>query len=169
MLTRQALTLSLYPVVEIFEVSTAGATAADYDFDPASGRLWTEGCWADVIAVTYSGGYDLPERGAGRLQKAVIEAVNEGRTSGARDPTIREVQHGDTRDQLFHADAGDRLAGFLSAPVVDLIKPYRTTACRLSVSGRCRASGRARRCSSSAAGHRCSGRISRRCAAGASS
>src|SRR5262245_3108191 len=32
---RQALTLSLYPVVEIVEVSTVGATAGDYDFDPA--------------------------------------------------------------------------------------------------------------------------------------
>src|SRR5262245_33991767 len=39
MLTRQALVLSLYPVVDIAEVSSAGATAADYEFDPASGRL----------------------------------------------------------------------------------------------------------------------------------
>src|SRR5215475_8543048 len=33
---RQALTLSLYPVAQIIEVSTAGATASDYEFDPAS-------------------------------------------------------------------------------------------------------------------------------------
>src|SRR5436190_23615779 len=32
MLTRQAFVLSLYPVVEVFEVSTAGATAGGYDF-----------------------------------------------------------------------------------------------------------------------------------------
>src|SRR5580765_4390714 len=36
---RSALTLSLYPVVEVIEISTG----ADYDLDPASGRLW-HGC-----------------------------------------------------------------------------------------------------------------------------
>src|SRR5262245_6406137 len=40
MLVRQALTLSLYPITEIFEVSTLGAIAAGYEFDPASGGLW---------------------------------------------------------------------------------------------------------------------------------
>ena len=125
MLTRQALTLSLYPVAQIFEVSSAGATAADYDFDPVSGRLWTEGCWSDVIAVTYSGGYMLPDEAPARLQKAVILAVNEGRTSGARDTTIREVQHGDTRVSYFTPTLAAASSGFLSAPIVELIKPYR--------------------------------------------
>jgi Phage gp6-like head-tail connector protein len=126
MLPRQALTLSLYPVVEIAEVSTAGATAADYDFDPASGRLWTGGCWADtVVAVLYSGGYDLPEQAPARLQQAVIQAVNEGRTSGTRDPSIRELQHGDTRISYFTSSLSTASSGYLSAPVVDLIKPFR--------------------------------------------
>jgi hypothetical protein len=40
---RQALVLSLYPVVQITEVSAAGATASDYHFDPPSGRLWLNG------------------------------------------------------------------------------------------------------------------------------
>ena len=50
MLQRQALTLSLYPVVEVTEVLTAGTTGVDYDFDPASGRLWTTTgyCWMDT-------------------------------------------------------------------------------------------------------------------------
>ena len=126
MLPRQALTLSLYPVVEVIEVSTAGATAADYEFDPASGRLWTGGCWAEtVVAVLYSGGYDLPEQSPARLQQAVIQAVNEGRTSGTRDPSIREVQHGDTRVSYFTSSLSTASSGYLSAPVIELIKPFR--------------------------------------------
>jgi len=126
MLARQALTLSLYPVVEIIEVSTAGATAADIEFDPASGRLWTGGCWAEtVVAVLYQGGYDLPEQAPARLQQAVIQAVSEGRTTGSRDPGIREVQHGDTRVSYFTPSLSTASSGYLSAVVTDLIKPYR--------------------------------------------
>ena len=125
MLPRQALTLSLYPVVEVAEVSTAGATSQDFDFDPASGRLWTAGYWADEVAVTYSGGYILPDEAPARLQKAVIEAVNESRTIGARDASIREVQHGDTRVSYFTPTMATATSGYLSAVVADLIKPYR--------------------------------------------
>jgi Phage gp6-like head-tail connector protein len=125
MLPRQALTLSIYPVVEVAEVSTAGATSADYDFDPASGRLWTGGYWADEVAVVYSGGYQLPDEAPARLQKAVIEAINESRTVGARDASIREVQHGDTRISYFTPTLSTASSGYLSAVVVDLIKPYR--------------------------------------------
>ncbi len=122
---RQALTLKLYPVAEISEVSSAGATAADYEFDPASGRVWTAGCWSGTIEVVYAGGYDLPEDAPARLQMAVITAVNEGRVSGGRDPSIREVQHGDTRISYFTSTTSTASAGFLSAPVMDLINPYR--------------------------------------------
>jgi hypothetical protein len=123
---RQALTLSLYPVVEIIEVSAAGATAADYNFDPASGRLWMDGCWAEtVVAVLYSGGYDLPEQAPARLQQAVIKAVNDGRTTGSRDPGIREVQHGDTRVAYFTPSLSTASSGYLSAEVENLIKPFR--------------------------------------------
>jgi len=123
---RMALTLSLYPVVEILEFSTAGATALDYQLDPVSGRVWANGwCGASSVAITYSGGYDLPEEAPARLQKAVIEAVREGRTSGTRDSSIREVQHGDTRISYFTSALSTASAGYLSAPVVDLIAPYR--------------------------------------------
>jgi len=126
MLERQALTLSLYPVVEIIEVSTAGATAADIEFDPASGRLWTGGCWAEtVVAVLYRGGYDLPEEAPARLQQAAIQAVKEGRTTGSRDPGLRELQHGDARVSYFTPSLSTASSGYLSATVVDLIKPYR--------------------------------------------
>jgi len=134
MLPRQALVLSLYPVTEIFEVSTAGATSADYEFDPRSGRLWWPagywgGYWPGAVAVTYSGGYDLPEEAPARLQQAVIRAVNENRSSGTRDPTIREVQHGDTRIAYFTPQMTSASSGYLSAEVADLVRPYR----RLSV------------------------------------
>jgi Phage gp6-like head-tail connector protein len=123
---RQALTLSLYPVAEILEVSTAGATSADYDFDPASGRLWTGGGWTvGEVAVVYSGGYLLPDEAPARLQQAVIQAINESRTSGTRDPSIRELQHGDTRISYFTSSLSTASSGYLSAPVTDLIKPYR--------------------------------------------
>ena len=125
MLPRQALTLSLYPVAEIVEVSTAGATSADYDFDPASGRLWTGGYWADEVAVVYSGGYHLPDDAPARLQQAVIQAVNEGRTIGSRDPGIRELQLGDRRISYFTPQLSTASSGYLSAVVTDLIQPYR--------------------------------------------
>jgi hypothetical protein len=145
-LQRQALVLSLYPVSAIFEVSTAGATDADYDFDPQSGRLWPGGTWwwpgapieapwraafQGKISVTYSGGYDLPEDAPARLQRAVIECVQSVRTTSAagyRDPTIREVQHGDTRISYVSPSfaSGAISAGqHLSPSVADLINPFR--------------------------------------------
>jgi len=123
---RLALTLSLYPVAEILDFSTSGATALDYQLDPVSGRVWANGwCGASSVAIIYSGGYDLPEEAPARLQRAVIVAVNEGRTSGTRDPSIREVQHGDTRISYFTSATSSASPGYLSAPVIDLIRPYR--------------------------------------------
>jgi hypothetical protein len=129
MLQRQALTLSLYPVVEVTEVLSAGTGATDYSFDPASGRLWmsTGYCWIDTVTVSYSGGYDLPEEAPARLQRAVIDAVNAGRTSSYRDPTIRELQHGDRRVSYFTPSVSSTTGSsdFLSAAAAELIKPYR--------------------------------------------
>jgi hypothetical protein len=142
---QQALTLSLYPVSEILEVSTVGATAADFKFDPASGRLWLPMNWlygfgnyvADgyywtipyTIEVVYSGGYDLPEEAPARLQRAIIECVNSVRTVsafGLRDPSIREVQHGDTRiSYVSQSFAAGTTGQHLTPSVTDLIMPYR--------------------------------------------
>ena len=125
MRVRQALTLSLYPVSEIVEVSGID----EPQLDPASGRIWMANFaatpWPGSISVTYSGGYSLPEESPARLQKAVIEAVREGLTMGARDPSIREVQHGDTRISYFTSTTSTASAGYLSAPVADLVRPYR--------------------------------------------
>lgn len=129
MLRRQALTLSLYPVVEVTEVLGAGVVGTDYSFDPTSGRLWMANgyCWVDTVNVSYSGGYDLPEEAPARLQRAVIDAVNAGRTSSYRDPTIREVQHGDARVSYFTPSISSTTGSsdFLSAAAAELIKPYR--------------------------------------------
>jgi hypothetical protein len=144
-LQRQALVLSLYPVSQVLEVSSAGATDADYEFDPDSGRLWPGGTWPwwpgtpveapwpvpwqGQISVTYSGGYDLPEEAPARLQRAVIECVSAVRSaygSGVRDPTIREVQHGDTRiSYVSPSFAAGTTSQHLTPSVTDLIKPYR--------------------------------------------
>jgi hypothetical protein len=143
-LQRQALVLSLYPISAIFEVSSAGATDADYEFDSESGRLWPGGTWWPAapienpavpylgkISVSYSGGYDLPEDAPARLQRAVIECVSSVRTTAAagyRDPTIREVQHGDTRISYVSpsfASGAISTGQHLSPSVTDLINPFR--------------------------------------------
>jgi hypothetical protein len=129
MLRRQALLLSLYPVVEVTEVLSAGTGTTDYSFDPASGRLWMNNgyCWVDTVTVSYSGGYDLPERAPARLQRAVIDAVNAGRTSSYRDPTIREVQDGESRVSYFTPAVSSTTGSsdYLSAAAAELIKPFR--------------------------------------------
>jgi hypothetical protein len=127
MLARQALVLSLYPVEEIVAVANDGSATAAYELDGRTGRLWL-GSWftgSAKVAVTYAGGYVLPDESPARLQKALIEMTREGRTSGSRDPSVREVQHGDSRISYFTAETSSATTGFLSAPVVDLIRPYR--------------------------------------------
>src|SRR5262252_5843260 len=136
--TREALTLSLYPVTGVTDVSISGTSTTDYSFDPTSGRLWLPanqyvyGAWQfygfgpNPIAVTYSGGYDLPEQSPARLQRAMIETINQGRQSGNRDPSIREVQHGDTRITYVSPSFSTGSSGqHLTASVTDLIQPYR--------------------------------------------
>lgn len=124
---RQALVLSLYPVEEILDMT--GATLDGHQVDSSSGRVWVANgfpsSWPGSIVIIYSGGYDLPEEAPARLQKAVIEAVREGMTSGARDPSIREVSHGDTKIAYFTSTTSSASSGYLSAPVIDLIRPYR--------------------------------------------
>src|SRR5215475_10980212 len=142
---RQGLTLMLYPVAQIFEVSSAGATSQDYEFYPTTGTLWMwpvpysavwpvwPGTFPNKMAVTYSGGFDLTEQAPARLQRAVIECVNGVRTLsayGVRDPSIREVQHGDTRiSYVSQSFAAGTTAQHLTPSVADLIQPYR----RLSI------------------------------------
>jgi hypothetical protein len=138
---REALVLSLYPVAEISEVSSVGATSADYQLDPASGRLWLTnpngdyGYWSErpyrlwpwpgTVSVAYSGGFDLPEQAPARLQQAVIQTIKSGRIYATRDPAIRGVQHGDTRIDYYTPQMAYGSNDFLG-PVLDLISPYKS-------------------------------------------
>ena len=135
---REALVLSLYPVASVTDVSISGTSTTDYTFDPTSGRLWLPanqyvyGAWQfygfgpNPITVTYSGGYTLPAQSPARLQRAIIETINQGRQSGNRDPSIREVQHGDTRIVYVSPSFSAGSTGqHLTASVTDLIQPYR--------------------------------------------
>jgi Phage gp6-like head-tail connector protein len=142
-----ALSLSLYPVAEILELSIASATAdtATYRLDPQAGLLWLINdfgvpFWAPTtlpaeIMVVYDGGYELPAQAPAMLQRAVIESVaSVGITQGGgvRDPTIAEVQHGDTRVRYVtpaFASGAISAGQHLSPSVADLIAPYR----RLSI------------------------------------
>jgi Phage gp6-like head-tail connector protein len=134
MFQREALTLSLYPIAEVFEVLHASATDADWHFDSRSGRLWlgptwTVGAmWPGTVAVTYSGGYDLPEEAPAQLQQAVIQAISENRAASASQAGIlgiRELQHGNTRIAYFTPNMTTGSPGYLSSVTMDLINPYR--------------------------------------------
>jgi Phage gp6-like head-tail connector protein len=125
MLPRQALVLKLFPVLDIIEVSTAG-TSDDYEFDPESGRLWAPGVTTNgKIAVTYSGGYDLPEDAPARLQQALIRVISEVRAISTRDRSVREVAHGDARVSYYTTAMTTGTSGYLSGEVIDLLSAYR--------------------------------------------
>ena len=120
---RSALTLSLYPVAEVVEISTG----SDYDFDPATGRLW-HGCgyWTGPVSVNYSGGYDLPDGDAG----AIAEGGDRGGATRAA-PRAREIPRSarcstaTLGSAISPSSTSSAVSGFLSAPVIDLIRPYR--------------------------------------------
>jgi hypothetical protein len=59
------------------------------------------------------------------MHNGVMEAIHENLSSCTRDPSIREVQHCDTRISYFTSTTSSSSAGYLSAPVIDLIRPYR--------------------------------------------
>jgi hypothetical protein len=71
----------------------------------------------------------LPDESPARLQQAAITAVSEGRASIERDPTLRAVQHGDTRIEYLVPvsviEAALTRGGGLSKTVIELIQPYR--------------------------------------------
>lgn len=124
----QVLQLSLYPNVEIDSIEVDGVALGEADFvlDAERGRIWRPGAsWSGTNIVTYSGGYDLPEGAPGGLQAACIEAVRGRRMSLSRDPSVREVSHGDTSVGYFSEEL---TAGALSASVLALIKPFRRLA-----------------------------------------
>jgi hypothetical protein len=105
--TSQPLLLWMYPVVAIDSVTVNDSEVTDYELDKSAGRIWRSGGWSGTVVVTYSGGYSLPDDAPAVLQWAVIEAMRQSQSFATRDPTIRQVSHGDTS------------VGFYSTPMVE--------------------------------------------------
>lgn len=130
LLPRQALTLRMYPLVEVASVTINDEVHTDFDVDKENGRIWFDGGWQGEIAVHYSGGYELPDEAPASLSEAVIEAIRASRASGGttstRDPGIQSVAHGDTRVSYFQETAAT--SSTLPFATLDLIKPYRRLA-----------------------------------------
>jgi gp6-like head-tail connector protein len=120
------LVLMQYPVTVIHSLTRDGTdiTADEYDLDSASGLLWPRSSsWGGRIVAQYSGGYDLPEGAPATLQSAVIEAVAQRRTFSSRDPSIREVQHGDTRIGYYSGPLNS--TGGMSQSITEAIDLFR--------------------------------------------
>ena len=107
-------------------------TTNDYRLNHENGLLWRKpnSSWGwgwgfnGEIVVTYTGGYELPEGAPASLSRAVIELIEDGRVSGERDVSIRDIQHGDRRVSYFNANVSGSNAA-LPASVADLIKPFK--------------------------------------------
>jgi Phage gp6-like head-tail connector protein len=122
-----ALTLDLYPVVEIESVVSNGSELDEtaYPLDAVGGLLWiASGRWSGTIVVTYSGGYFLPDEAPAALTAAVIESIRLRQFTTARDPSISSLSHGDTRVSYFETAASTIEGGF-SPTVMNLLNPYR--------------------------------------------
>jgi hypothetical protein len=125
-----ALTLSLYPVVEIESVAIGDAALEEtsYQIDAASGLLWSvNATWSGTIVVTYSGGYFLPDEAPAALTAAVIESIRLRQFTAARDPSISSLSHGDTRVSYFET-ASSVVEGGFSPTVMNLLSPFRSPA-----------------------------------------
>lgn len=124
------LCLALRPVAAIESVilnDTALAEGVDYTLDATKGfvRL-TGGVWSGTVAITYAGGFDLPDYAPAYLSTAIIESIRLQQMADTRgDTSVSAVVHGDTRVSYFQgADASSNSSG-LASSVVDLLRPFR--------------------------------------------
>lgn len=121
---RSVLFLSYYPVIDVMSVTVNDVETSDYEFDAKSGRLWPlTGVWFGKIEVTYTGGYDLPEDAPPLLSSIVIEAIRQRRSFSSRDPSIRQVTHGEASVGYF-SEPQDSFGGF-SSSIVNSLQPFR--------------------------------------------
>lgn len=128
-MVNQPLHLKLYPIEAIESITQDGAAVdeANITVDFENGRVWLANtAWSGTIAVTYHGGYHLPEEAPAGLQMAVIEAIRERRllVSEGGGGAIRDVAHGDTRVSYFQP-ASTSVAGGISPTVQELIAPFK--------------------------------------------
>jgi hypothetical protein len=137
----QSLVLERIPVVSIASVNDNGhaLSSSDYDYDPVKGILWRSCTFIDWawwsfyssrVAVTYSGGYDLPDGAPADLEMACLALIKEQRFAQKRgDPTIRSLQHADSA--VFYQQGSQAFAigqGALPPSVQQLIQPYKLPA-----------------------------------------
>ena len=137
----QSLVLERIPIVSISGVDDNGQvlSATDYDYDPVKGIIWRRCSYTDWnwwsfyssrVAVTYEGGYNLPDGAPADLEMACLALIKEQRFAQKRgDPTIRSLQHADSA--VFYQQGSQAFAigqGALPPSVQQLIAPYRLPA-----------------------------------------
>jgi hypothetical protein len=104
--------LSHWPVdpADVVSVSVNGTflTPADYELEPASGKMSNFNGWSsEPIVVTYSGGYKLPEEAPLPLKQAAILLIREERIlmRQAQVAGIRQLSHKEARVTFFDPNA----------------------------------------------------------------
>lgn len=114
--------LSRFPVNSISEVAVDGTTLDDMDYRlDESGLLHrTSHHWRGIIAITYNGGYELPDGAPAALSEACVLLMKDDILLLGHDPSVREVQHGDTRVQFWSGTANTT-----PQAVMTLIAPFR--------------------------------------------
>lgn len=124
-----ALALSRYPVVSVGSVTVDDneLDEADYDAGKTSGLVYRHnGCpWSGRVVVIYSGGYTLPDDAPGALIRACLLLLKEQVLMRGRDPTVRQIQHGDESVSFWVEGAAKPVSDVIDS----LITPFR----RLSV------------------------------------
>lgn len=117
---RLALSLSLYPVVDVVSV-TQGGQSVEYELDANNGLLWlVNGSWSGTVVVTYSGGYVLPSEAPTGLVEAIIAQIREAQAD--RDTSVQSVAHGDTRVSYFQ---GSSTTGAICATALGFLAPFK--------------------------------------------
>jgi len=140
--TAEVLNLDRPPVMTLTSIVENGQTVSPdfYDVDPTKGFVWlrtgTSTFWpymsangwaSNRIAVTYTGGYDLPDGAPADLELACLLLIKEQRFLQTRgDPSIRSVSHSDLT--IFYQQGAAGIAAGQGAlpPAVDrLLAPYK--------------------------------------------
>lgn len=143
------LPLKRYPVtqIDLVEISDSPVAAADYTLDSERGLLWLNRfinpintrTFPQKVAVTYTGGYALPNEAPAALSMAVIELIREQRrrsaltsSTGAETGAVRATQHGDTRVEFATPSSSSTSLGSSGSPVplsvLNLLEPFKNPA-----------------------------------------
>lgn len=104
-----------YPIqpddIESVTCGDALLTAADYELEPASGKLTLLPApgshWLDAAVVTYSGGFELPDEAPLPLKQATLLLIREERilSKQAAVAGIRSLTHKESRVMFFDPNA----------------------------------------------------------------